>query len=170
MPNEQGSEFDSFLPQLLSGTPQEIPTRILSKDGNPIKLSVVFLPSSGNKKWILTTAVANDNAIGFIDAEFIPDTDNGIIEAPYYNYLGPGHTPPYEEIRSLAGDDGFFVIEGERNNGIGSQLFLHAVQFLAGLGAKRVYVNQPKEQSKSFYRRHGGIDNIGGYHWNLPLK
>lgn len=152
--------------KLLQGETITVSTQLESTNGEPISIECYIIPTPSERKWILVTAAAGQVAIGFIDARYFPEPTRGVVEAPHLSRSG-AFDVPHTSIRLTSGDDGFFVIEKERNRGVGQVLFDTLKKLLVGLGATNMTVEQPKENSRGFYEKNGGVSYISGY-W-MPL-
>jgi hypothetical protein len=165
--------LEKFTPEevagLLRGETITVSTQLESSEGHPVVLECYVIPTESPRKWILITALANQVAIGFIDARYFPDTQSGLVEAPHLSRT-MAFDAPHSEIRATALDDGFTVIEEERNRNVGQVLFDTLKRVLRGLDVKRMSVNQPKERSRSFYQRNNGKPHISGFGFDLDSE
>lgn len=152
--------------KLLNGETVVVSTSLESSDGNPITLECYIIPSEYPRKWILITAIANQVAIGFVDARYFPESQRGVVESQHFSRSG-AHNAPHSKIRYRSGDDGFYVEEKERGRKVGQAIFDTLKAVLRGLGTTSMSVEQPKKRSESFYERNGGKRHMSGFFFNL---
>lgn len=155
------------LQKLTGGEIVTIQSAIESSLGRYVSLDCYILPSlNPDRKWVLITAVSDNEEVGFIDARYFAEPKRGVIEAPHLTRT-QAFNAPYTNIRTMSGDDGFFVIPTERGRKIGQVLFETLQDVLIGLGATNMTVEQPKPEARSFYERNGGKPFISGYYFDL---
>lgn len=119
--------------------------------------------------YVALTAYHGGEPVGICDFRYVRESGNAVLQSPI-NRRRPDFAMicPGLNLRISAGDDGIFIKEEHRSNGVGTILIRTAMECAKKLGAKQFIVNQPKSERGNWFKDQlGGTESLGSFVFHL---